>query len=150
APEQVDQQVPVAGVALIELGAPAQVHGFPLAVHRGRDRVEDHHLMSEGEQPVTGVGSDEPRTADNEDLHARRRSAASRYTSSGAAAVAPHVNCPARRRPRSRSRSRSGPAASTMARAIEAGSFGSASTAACPAVSGMALVSEVTTGQPHA
>ena len=37
-----------------------------------------------------------------------------------------------------------------MARAIEAGSFGSASTAACPAVSGMALVSEVTTGQPHA
>ncbi len=37
-----------------------------------------------------------------------------------------------------------------MALAIEAGSFGSASTAARPAVSGMALVSEVTTGQPHA
>ena len=52
--------------------------------------------------------------------------------------------------PRSRSRSRSGPAASTMARAIEAGSLGSARIAAPPAVSGMALTSEVTTGQPQA
>ena len=37
-----------------------------------------------------------------------------------------------------------------MARAMDAGSFGSASTAARPAVSGMALVFEVTTGQPQA
>ena len=37
-----------------------------------------------------------------------------------------------------------------MARAMEAGSRGSASTAAPPAVSGIALVSEVTTGQPQA
>ena len=37
-----------------------------------------------------------------------------------------------------------------MARAMDAGSLGSARTAAPPAVSGMALVSEVTTGQPQA
>ena len=37
-----------------------------------------------------------------------------------------------------------------MARAMDAGSPGSHSTAAPPAVSGIALVSEVTTGQPHA
>ncbi len=42
------------------------------------------------------------------------------------------------------------PTASTMARAMDAGSFGSDRTAAPPAVSGMALVSEVTTGQPQA
>ncbi len=37
-----------------------------------------------------------------------------------------------------------------MARAMDAGSLGSARTAAPPAVSGMAVVSEVTTGQPQA
>jgi hypothetical protein len=33
---------------------------------------------------------------------------------------------------------------------MDAGSLGSASTAAPPAVSGIALASDVTTGQPHA
>ena len=56
--------------------------------------------------------------------------------------------CPAQAR--SRSRSRPALIASTMARAMDAGSPGLASTAAPPAVSGMALVSEVTTGQPQA
>ena len=37
-----------------------------------------------------------------------------------------------------------------MALAMDAGSLGSARTAAPPAVSGMAVVSEVTTGQPQA
>ena len=37
-----------------------------------------------------------------------------------------------------------------MALAIDAGSCGSDKAAAPPAVSGMALASEVTTGQPHA
>jgi len=40
--------------------------------------------------------------------------------------------------------------ASRMALAIEAGSLGSQSTAAPPAVSGMAVVLDVTTGQPEA
>ena len=44
----------------------------------------------------------------------------------------------------------SGPQALTSASAIDSGSCGSASRAQPPAVSGIALVSEVTTGQPAA
>ena len=60
------------------------------------------------------------------------------------------MNSAARSGPAARSRSPSGPQAFTTASAIDAGSFGSASRAAPPAVSGIALVSEVTTGQPVA
>ena len=90
--------------------------------------------------------SDESRAPGDEDLHFgrwRRRSAASRYTSRVAAAVAPHVNWPARLSPPSRKRSLAGPTASTMARAIDAGSLGSHKTAAPPAVSGKPLISEI-------
>ena len=60
------------------------------------------------------------------------------------------MNCPARSGPAARSRSFSGPHAFTNASAIESGSAGSASSAAPPAVSGMAVMSDVTTGQPQA
>src|SRR5262249_55450919 len=110
-------------------------------------------MVSERKEPGAGVRAHEapaPRNQEPPDRPSFRRSAASRYTSSVAEPVAPHVNWRARRSPSSRRRSLPGPAASTIARAMDAGSLGSERTAAPPAVSGMALASEVTTGQPHA
>ena len=153
AAQEVRDEVAVAGVALVEVDLGTQVRGPPIPVYRRGQRVEHDDVVPEREEPVAGVRSDEPRTAGDEDLHfrrRRRRSATSRYTSRVDAAVAAHVNWPARRSPSSRRRSLPGPTASTMARAMDAGSLGSDRTAAPPAVSGMALVSEVTTGQPQA
>ena len=122
------------------------------AVHGRDEGVEHGDVMTQRQQPVAGVRANEARSAGDQDLDARcpfRLAAASRYTSRVDAAVAAQVNSAARLRPASRSRSRP-PLASAIARAMDAGSAGSARTAAPPAVSGMAVVFEVTTGQPQA
>ena len=122
-------------------------------MYRGGQRVQHDDFMSSRQEPVASVRSDEPRASGDKNLHFcrwRRRSATSRYTSRVAPAVARHVNWPARLSPSARKRSLAGPTASTMARAIDAGSLGSNKSAAPPAVSGRQLISETATGQPHA
>ena len=55
--------------------------GLPSLVDRGGQRVKDHDLVAEGQQPVAGMRSDETGTSGDEDLHFlpfRRRSAVSR------------------------------------------------------------------------
>ena len=151
--QQVRDQIAVADVALVEVDLGTQVRGPPVPVYRRGQRVEHDDVVSERQEPVAGVRSDESGASGDEDLHFCRCAPA-------LGDLAIHVEGRrGRRRPRelagppeslSRSRSRLGPTASTMARAMDAGSLGSDRTAAPPAVSGMALISEVTTGQPQA
>src|SRR5215472_6092147 len=151
--EQVGDEIAVARVSFVEVDFRAEVSRRAVPVHWPGQCIEHDHLMPLSEKAVTGVGSDEAGPPGYENPHRRPgplRSATSRYVSSVAAAVAPQVNWLARRIPSSRRWSLSGASASIIAFAIEAGSVGSDRIAAPPAVSGIALVSEVTTGQPHA
>jgi hypothetical protein len=83
AAKKVPQKIFVADVALVELGIGAQVRWRRTSVDGRRERVEDDHLVTELEETVNSVGSDETGTPCDEDLHRRwrRRSAASRQTS---------------------------------------------------------------------
>ena len=70
--QEVRHQVAVTRVALVEVNLPTQVRGPSAAMHGAGQRVEHDDVMPERQQPVAGVGSDEPGAAGDEDLHFRR------------------------------------------------------------------------------
>src|SRR5262245_40854647 len=102
--EKVRDEVAVACVALVEVDLGTHVRGPSAAMYGRGQRVKDHYVVPEREEPVACVRSDKSRAPCDEYLHfcrCRWRSATSRYTSRVDAAVAPQVNLPARRNPRS-------------------------------------------------
>ena len=67
--QEVREQIPVADVTLVELDIRAQMASGGPWWTGGVERVEHHHLVPDGQEPLTGVGADEPRTSGDEDLH---------------------------------------------------------------------------------
>ena len=153
--QQVGEQLPVAHVADEQVGPGREVGGPAVAVHRRRQRVEHDHVVAELDEPVAGVRADEPRSPGHQDPHARTFSRArcwplGRRRGSARAVRGPGELGGPRQAARRGARAPCGPHARTSASASDSGDRGRPVAAAPPAVSAIALRSEVTTGQPQA